>query len=109
MNDFFWIVPTILVIAAVSYAVYAFSTRGFKGALFGHKIAASDENRVEYRHRGSKHTIRIHRLGDNDLYGLEIGIWAAVFGETSAIVIPREELLQLRDRITEFVESEVRV
>lgn len=109
MNDFLWVVPVVLVVAACSYAIYAISTRGLKGAMFGHKIAASDENRIEYRHQGAKHTIRIHRFVGNELYGLEIGRWAGAFGETSPIVVPRKELLRLRDMITEFVENDVRM
>ena len=62
--------------------------------------------RIEYRHGGAKHTIRLHSLAGDGIYGLEIGRWAGVFGEASPIVAPREQLLQLRDMITELVERE---
>lgn len=95
-----------LAAAAAGYAVYAISTRGLKGAVFGHRIAATNERTVEYRHRGARHTIRIHRFSDDGLFGLEIGRWTGIPGETTPVVIPREQLLRFRDLISEFVDSE---
>lgn len=106
MNDYFWVIPTVLATAAAGYAVYAISTRGVKGAMFGHKIAATKERTIEYRHKGAKHTIRIHRFSDDDLFGLEIGRWTGILGETTPVVIPRTQLLQLRDLISDFVDDE---
>ncbi len=105
MNDYLWVIPTLLAVTAAGYMIYAISTRGQRGAMFGHKIAATEERAVEYRHRGAKHTIRIHRFTDVDLFGLEIGRWIGIFGETSPIVVPREQLLHLRDLISEFIDD----
>ena len=106
MTDYLWLIPTVLAIGAAVYAIYAVSTRGLKGAMFGHKIAATHERAVEYRHGGAKHTVRIHRFSDHDLFGLEIGQWTGMLGETTPVVVPRKQLLQLRDLISEFVDDE---
>ena len=103
MNNPLLIVPLVLAVCAVGYMLFAICTRGFKGAMFGHAIDATHTEKVEYRVRGVKHTFRLHKLDRDDLYGLEIGRWTLIFGETSAIVISRDELLKLRDMISHFV------
>lgn len=105
MNDLFWIAPVALAILGAVFAAYSVSTRGIKGAQFGDRIALSDTRVIEYRLRGARHSIRLHKMGTDELYGLEVGRWLAVFGETSPILIPRENLLQLRDQITQFVDA----
>ena len=105
MNEYLWVISTLLAVAAGGYGIYAILKRGFKGAMFGHRITSTTGTTIEYRYQGAKHTIRIHRFDGNDLFGLEIGRWMGVLGETAPFVVPCEELLQLRDMISEFVEE----
>lgn len=105
MNDLWLILSIAIPVLAVVIAIYAISTRGFKGAMFGDRITSSDEQVIKYRLRATRHTIRLHKMGTDELYGLELGRWMTIFGETSAVLIPRENLLQLRDQITQFVDA----
>ena len=105
MNDLLLIASIAIPVLVVVVAIYAISTRGLKGAMFGDRITSSDELVIKYRLRATRHTMQLHKMGTDDLYALEVGRWMAISGETSAILIPLENLLQLRNQITEFVDA----
>lgn len=97
-----------IVIAAISvgFMLYALVTRGFKGATFGYAIEATHDEEMAYRIGSSRHTIRLHKFREPELYGLEFTARGWVGAEMVPIVVPRDDLLKLRDAISHFLAEE---
>ena len=100
MADWIWmVIPIVFGMIVMSYFIYVISTRGLKGLLFVPAITETFDDGIEYRIRGQKHTIRIHKLTAANRFGIEIGRWTGIFGETTGVEIPREELVQLQQLV----------
>lgn len=101
------IIPVLIVAGVAGYMVFAIARRGFKGAIFGQKILSTCEEDLVFHRGGVKHTVRLHQLEQDGVYGLEIGQWTGPFGETTAVVISGSELHKLENMIAQFVDQSV--
>ncbi|WP_166831346.1 hypothetical protein [Thalassoroseus pseudoceratinae] len=99
------VVPLAIIGVVIIVIVYRLGRYGWKGARFGYPIYTVDDKKITYRRRSTNCTFRLYKLDSGNLYGIEIGQWTGLAGETAMYAIPEHKLLELRDRITEFVET----